>query len=228
MILFDQLRISDDGTLLFINAHVNKATPYQGVYIKSITIMTATNSSGEIIVSEGDPYCPTEDYIYKKEFNLADRLREINLVIDKTVLNEAFINTDSEGKAIDSSKPTAKVDFSKSDFSRDLFFVYVECNPMNEAIAQQCCIPCSERRETTLGVTFDYNMLYQAVMNLTRELAADCTIPKNFIDFILQWDAFKAAVDTEHYIPAINFYNNMFGGRNSITGVGSSKCGCHG
>lgn len=230
MVIFDQLRISDNGELLFINAHVNRATPYNNVYIKSITIMTATDDSGKIIVSESDPDCPNDNYIYKKLYSLSDKVREINLVLGKPELNEAFNNTNlSNGNALDASKPTAKVDFSYSDFTKALFFVYIECSPMDEATAIQCCIPCSERKETTLGVTFDYNMLYQAVMNFTRELADDCEIPKNFIDFILQWDAFKAAVDTEHYIPAINFYNNLFGGRNSITGIGGTKrCGCHG
>ena len=34
MILFDQLRISDDGKRLYINAHVNKADYFANVYIQ--------------------------------------------------------------------------------------------------------------------------------------------------------------------------------------------------
>ena len=41
MVIFDQLRISDDGKELFINAHVNKASIYDNVKITSITIMSA-------------------------------------------------------------------------------------------------------------------------------------------------------------------------------------------
>lgn len=227
MVLFDQLRISDDGKRLYINAHVNKADPFKDVTIESLTIMTAMNDAGTMQVSETDPYAPTDNYIYKKVFT--DHPKEVSLVIDKNALNEAFNNTNSSGEAISKNKPTAKVDFSHKDFTNDLFFVYITCTPMDEQTAINCCIPCSMREETTLGVTFDYNKLYQAVMNFTKELAEDCEIPKNFIDFILQWDAFKAAVDTEHYVPAVKFYNNLFGGRDSITGLGGTKgCGCHG
>lgn len=45
MILFDQLRISDDGKRLYINAHVNKADYFANVYIDSIVIMTADKVS---------------------------------------------------------------------------------------------------------------------------------------------------------------------------------------
>ena len=58
MILFDQLRISDDGKRLYINAHVNKADYFANVYIDSIVIMTADK------VSETAPGTPTSDYVY--------------------------------------------------------------------------------------------------------------------------------------------------------------------
>ena len=82
---------------------------------------------------------------------------------------------------------------------------------------------------TTLGVTFDETLLYQKVMQFTKELADSCAVSKGFIDMILLWNGFKAAVDTEHYLPAIDFWKKMFYGHHGINGLSSSKpCGCHG
>jgi hypothetical protein len=88
-----------------------------------------------------------------------------------------------------------------------------------------------------LGVTFDENLLYQRVMQYTKSLADNCKIPVAFMDFILLWNAFKASVETEHYIPAIKYYNmlfgkdadgNPYGAYDKTSGVISKPCGCHG
>ena len=66
-------------------------------------------------------------------------------------------------------------------------------------------------------------------MQYTRELAETCTIPKNFIDLILLWNGFNAAVETEHYLPAVDFYNKIFGRGSTFNGSYNGKgCGCHG
>lgn len=89
--------------------------------------------------------------------------------------------------------------------SKTLFFVYIKCKGTPGS-----CTPCRLDEETTLGVVFDENVLHQKVMDYTKELVTDCSVPSAFIDFILLWNAFKSAIETEHYIPAIKFYNMMF------------------
>lgn len=108
--------------------------------------------------------------------------------------------------------------------SKTLFFVYIKCKGTPGS-----CTPCRLDEETTLGVVFDENVLHQKVMDYTKELIADCNVPTAFIDFILLWNAFKSAIETEHYIPAIKFFNMMF------EEVGKScqsrtikTCGCNG
>ena len=70
-------------------------------------------------------------------------------------------------------------------------------------------------------------------MDFTRELAEDCMIPQGFTDFILLWNAFKASIETEHFIPAIEYFNMLFGNTVGGRGINGSidsrrKCGCHG
>lgn len=192
MLIFDQLRLSDDATRLYINVHVNKADYFKDIYLDNIKIMTADK------VSETNPEVPTEDCIFTHTFG--DNIKEVALVL---TVND-FLT------------------LKQSDMSRTLFFIYVKCKGTVGA-----CIPCRLDELTTLGVTFDEKLLYQRVMDYTKSLADDCKIPVGFTDFILLWNAFKASVETEHYIPAIKFWNQLFD-VGTIGNITYKGCVCHG
>ena len=204
MIIFDQIRISDDGKRMYINAHVNKADYFNDIYIDSIVIQTADK------VSETDPGLPTSDYVYIKKAE--ENAKELNLVLEASDLSRSW-----------ESDPNA-IAFGRGDMSKTLFFVYIKCKGTPGS-----CTPCRLDEETTLGVVFDENVLHQRVMDYTKELVADCNVPTAFIDFILLWNAFKSAIETEHYIPAIKFYNMMFDEVGKSCQSRTIKtCGCNG
>lgn len=202
MVIFDQLRISDDGKELYINAHVNTAEGFANRYIKSVSVVTAEN------VSENNPWnlSSSAPVVFKEEYE--EPVKEINLVVN-------CYNTSD--------------DFAKGTFSGDLLFVYVQMVGATDE-----CVPCYMSTDYTVGVTFDERLLYQRVMDYTKGLAKDCSIPSGFIDFILLWNAFKASVETGHYVSAIDFYNLLFGkgAKNSpymkSNTVHTKSCGCHG
>ena len=195
MVLFDQLRISDDGKRMYINVRVNNASYFDNIYLDSLTIVTADK------VSETSPHVPSEDYVYQKTFE--DEVKSAGLVLLPTDFNEQYM---------------------KSSFSGDLFFVYVKVKGTPDP-----CTPCTLDEEITLGVTFDEGLLYQRVMQYTKDLADSCQIPVGLTDLILQWNGFKAAVETEHYIPAIKYYNMMFNSPDVGRGTFTTKhCGCNG
>ena len=151
-------------------------------------------------VSEAAPELVTDDYIYQLTFE--GNIKEAALVLT---------SADFDG-------------YTKGNLSGDLFFVYFKVKGVPDP-----CTPCRLDEETTLGVTFDENILYQRVMGYTKGLADTCNIPMGFTDFILQWNAFKASIETEHYIPAIKFWNMLFENSNHIAGYRTTKpCGCHG
>lgn len=203
MVIFDQLRISDNGKYLYINAHVNKASYFNNIYIKKVTILTADQ------VSETDPTVPTSNYIY--QYTVAEKQKEINLVLDSSDFQKVW-----------EEDPKAAM-FKQEDISNTLFFVYIECYGI-----PGICTPCRLDELTTLGVVFDENILYQRVMDYTKELTDDCCVHTGFTDFILLWYAFKAAIETEHYIAAIKFYNMLFGDLNNNYIKYTGGCGCHG
>lgn len=195
MIIFDQLRISDDGKSMYINLHVNGADYFDNIYLDSLTIMTADK------VLETNPYAPTEDYIYRKVFE--GNQKTADLVLTANDFNEAF-NTSCMGNK--------------------LFFVYVKVKGTPDP-----CTPCTLDEEVTLGVTFDENLLYQRVMDYTKQMADDCKTPVGFTDFILKWNAFKASIETEHFIPAIKYWQMLFeDGSYDVNRNIIKPCGCHG
>ena len=204
MIIFDQLRISDDGKRMYINAHVNKADYFNDIYIDSIVIQTADK------VSETDPGLPTSDYVYIQK--VEENTKELNLVLEASDLSKSW-----------ESDPNA-IAFNRRDMSKTLFFVYIKCKGTPGSYT-----PCRLDEETTLGIVFDDNVLHQKVMDYTKELVADCNVPSEFINFILLWNAFKSAIETEHYIPAIKFFNMMFDEVGKSCQSRTIKtCGCNG
>lgn len=198
MVIIDQLRVSDNGNQLYLDVHVNQADFFENFYLDKIIIKTADT------VSEVASELYENDYIYEKVFY--GNVKEAHLVLNPT---------DAE------FTPTAP-----NNFSQQLFFVYIICKSIG---APNPCIPCRLDELTTIAVTFDENLLYQKVMSYTKELAKDCVKPsKDFVDFILMWNTFKASVETEHWNSAIRFYNMLFayiGKNNSKT---LKRCGCHG
>jgi hypothetical protein len=153
-------------------------------------------------VSEADPLSPGNEYIY--EYTVEGNIKELHAVLTPAMMNEHF---------------------DKCSFSEDLLFVYIVCKG---SVGE--CTPCRLDELTTLGVTFDEALLHQQVLAYTQQLAADCTVPQGFTDFILLWQAFKSAIETEHYIPAIKYWNMLFDNHAGSGGYIGNKgdCGCHG
>lgn len=345
MVVFDQLRISDDGQCLHIDAHVNKASYFDNVYLDKVTICT------EEQVNETNPESYGNDYVYQQQVSATEEIKQVydkvqvlseQKVMDKessfgglgidvesienadtnymsfvfsgkysvldtgytpkmvvataafnpyednlnnqeilfTVDGEAFegkghrvwqfkgkgevkkntkvyfyiYNQTSNGTysyvtldttddfnfqhflwQVYSVMPESNLkevhlvlsanslneNFTECDLSKHMFFVYIECTgtPSSDT-------PCT-LDETAVGVTFDYGVIFNQAMGYTRELSDSCNIPSNFIDFILNTDALKISLETEHYIPAINFWKRLLGMKGSVTST-TKPCGCHG
>ena len=149
-------------------------------------------------VSETDPATPGDQCIY--HLKVEGNQKELHLVLSAL----------------------SDFDITDNTLSNKLLFVYVICKGTPDP-----CTPCRLDEMTTLGVTFDTGLLYQMMMQYTRELNRDCEIPKGMIDMMMLYNGFKAAVETEHYIPAIDFWKRLFldGGQPMNL---TKPCGCHG
>lgn len=195
MVIFDQLKISDDGRQLYVDAHVSVADCFDAVTIQSLYICLGSQVYETLTI---DP--ESNGHIYHKTYD-AD-VKEIH----------ECISIDDENLI-----------YNKTNFSQDLLFVYVGCNTVPEG-----CECYTHVGKYILGVTLDEALLYQRVMQFTKDLAQDCQVPVGFTDFILLWNAFKASVETDHFIPAIKYYNMLFDRSNGVSVEPFKPCGCHG
>lgn len=212
-VIFDQLKISDGGDRLYIDIHVNNASVYSDFYLDTLTVVTADKVKEMTSLAS-----PTKDFIYKYTFS--GNQKGSTITLDKSSFDAAVVNTNSSGQAIDSSIAIADTAYTKASFAGEMFFVYVKCKRTGSTD-----LPCNVGGLYNVGVIFDTELLYQKAMAHTKELADTCGVSKGFTDFILLWNAFKAAVETGHYISAIKFYNQLFS--NTVVS-NTNPCSCHG
>ena len=107
------------------------------------------------------------------------------------------------------------------NLNQDLLFVYVKIKG-----TPSIDTPCGMDNITTLGVVSNLYPLYQHAFSYIKELSNTCSIPKNFINYILQYKAFELAVKTGHYTKAIKYWKKFFMGiKDSVI---TSNCGCYG
>lgn len=214
-VIFDQLKVSDDGKKLFIKGHVNDLSYFDDVYLDNITIQTSDK------VSETLPLPPTEGFIYKASF--AAQSKNFDLTVDVASFDTAFLNWNpTTGLPIDDSNPYADTKFDGTCLDNVLFFVYVK---VTGEPTSDC--PCNLDRQVTVGVAFNEDNFYDKVMSYTNAIAKSCVTSNGFVDFLLEWNAYKAAVETEHFLDAIKYYDMMF--NTNTDGTTTSKnCNCHG
>lgn len=109
------------------------------------------------------------------------------------------------------------------NISKNLFFVYVMTSPDSIPAADT---PCGEDNVYTMGVTSYLYPIYKKALNYVKDLEQSCLIPKNFINYILQYKAFKLAIKIGQYTEAIKYWKKFF--MNIKESVIPSNCGCHG
>ena len=89
MVIFDQLRISDNGSQLLLNVHVNKAAYFDNIELARVVIQTSDQ------VSETDPLTPGDSYIYNLQ--VESGIRELNLVLDaNTDFDKVWADSDRD------------------------------------------------------------------------------------------------------------------------------------
>lgn len=161
------------------------------------------------------------------------------LIIDAVVRNEPYFDNvyidkiviDNQDTYVDTGMPSSKpiyehvipvytkngktnkqkhirLELESIDLGRpltDMFFVYIQTKGTPAPTT-----PCSLDHKTTLGTVLDMYPLYQASINMLKELSQCCEVPQDFIDFMLRIKAIELSIKTGNYIEAIGFYNHFF------------------
>lgn len=169
-----------------------------------------------------------------------------NLIIDIVVKDLKYytdvyidsINIDTQDTFIESG-PSSKVVYTKviegdtksvrlelgvgdllPSLNDNLFFVYVKTKG-----TPSIDTPCGMDDIYTLGITLNVCSIYNNIMQSVKEVANNCSIPKNFIDSYLRFKAFELCINTGHYTEAVNYYNRFIKGKSTPV---TNNCDCYG
>jgi hypothetical protein len=119
------------------------------------------------------------------------------------------------------SQKHIRLDLTPLDLNLDgLLFVYVRTKG-----SPTMDVPCGMDNITTMGTVSNMYPFYQQAMNYIKELANNCSVPQNFIDYILRLKALELSVRTGNYPDAINYYNRFFSGK-AKSSIRKGGCNC--
>lgn len=250
MVQFQELRITPDGNTLIIDVAIKDLRYYDNVGLDTILIDTQDTFTAEgpsskavkfpVINSidaesfeqEFDSYyyfkgTLKEGFLYT--FKVPDPTGEYT-INGNTYSSEKLttgIHKYEKGKLVAVTTPikSYSIEINKNDstltFKDNLLFVYVKTNG-----TPALDTPCGMDNITTLGVVSNLYPLYQHAFSYIKELGDTCSIPKNFINYILQYKVFELAIKTGHYTKAIKYWKKFFMGiKDSVI---TSNCGCYG
>jgi hypothetical protein len=120
-------------------------------------------------------------------------------------------------KTVDITIDIAAFDPKKTSLNEDILYCWFEATgtPSSDT-------PCGMDNTYTLGIAINLRPIYNKGMAFFKEMENNCSMPKEFINFILEYKALDLALKTENYIQANKYWNKFFKG----TKVTSIKTGC--
>lgn len=153
-----------------------------------------------------------------------------NVYIDSIIIDtqDTYISNGPSSKSLYSTKLTEEntknirliLDTIDLGSLNNLFFVYVRTKGTPSADT-----PCGMDNITTMGIVTNMYPFYQQAMNYIGEIADTCSVPQNFIDYILKIKALELAVKTGNYPDAIKYYNKFFKNKEGII-IKKGGCSC--
>lgn len=201
MVVFDELRITNDGECLVIDVRIRKESIYSNVSITNIVIGTHKN------YGEGESKGTTIDFTSLNQYE--DDNRHVLLRLYNYDLNPIAEEKDKD----------------YIDLKKDLIYVYVDTTPLQT----ECDLPCDMMQTHNIGVTLYMGDIYNTFMQYMNELnnkSCDNQVPQNLIDLILEYTALTTALDSKHFIKANEFYAKWFA--SDRCNIPKSNCGCNG
>lgn len=198
MIQFNELRITEDNKCLIIDVQIQDSKYFEGAYIDTIRVDNQDTYVGDSASSESVLVYKSSDHSYTALNELGDNARHVRLEITKPLL----------------------------DFCKNMFFVYVTVGVENAPNHGEA--PCICSQDTEVAAVANLYPIYQNLMSGIREIAEDCTIPQNFINSFLQFQAVNTALEGGNYPLAIKYWNKFYKNTGPSPKVISKGCGCHG
>lgn len=204
MVRFNELRITEDRKCLIVDCEIERVGLYSDMYIESIYV--------DYYKFAGSFAFPTDKgyLLYEKGED------DIELKAVRTSMNEQdLLNTQ----------------FGIETFEDGLFFVTVVCG--GDPRPQIINLPCGSDSYMDTQAVIDWKGFYERGMGYISALYSGCgdkcSIPAGFEDFVLLWNAFKAAIASCDWPMVVKLWDRILRSRlalDSSCGRVISDCGC--
>lgn len=198
MVVFDELRITEDGGALIINAHLRKEIVEQD-YANCISEIWVCDSSG---YKEGAPSDanPIGAKVYSYAPSTGER-HKVDIIVQPT---------DSQ------DLPT--------NFKGRLLFVYAVVHTIDEPVLP-CSCARNPTIGVTMDMGTVYKQFMSYIDELCNTDSCSRANTKGLTDFILRFNSLLLAMDSRHYTKGIEFFDKWFSKDSKTV---PSECGCHG
>lgn len=218
MVIINELRITPDGKNLIVEATVENLRYYKQVYIDSVVIDTQDTFSANG-PSSNPVYTTSFEYTHD---NISTREDCSPVVVQGGNCECGDVYTSQKHGRKNIRLILSAKDLGRATLDNDIFFVYIIATGVPEPYT-----PCGMDNSTVMGIAYNLRPLYNLGMGYIRELADNCSMPKNFIDYILRFKAFELSLRTGNYTLAIDYWKRFF--KNKTSSISKPKgCGCHG
>ena len=214
MIVFNNIRISQDDKYITIDAEIENNKYYENMYIDSVIIDNQDTFS---------PNGPSSNpiYTYKAQPLNSDIYTENDLA--NKVTDEDNIPVQDKNNTYYSRKvhlELTKVDLNLATLEKNIFFIYIVAGGVPAPNT-----PCGYDNNIAVKVLVNTYPIYRNIMNYIKELGNICSVPYNLIDKSLQLKMLDISIQTGNNIEAINIWKKYF--MDNITNE-PINCNCNG
>lgn len=205
MVIFNELRITENGKCIIVDCEVENVDVYSDMYIQSIYLEYYKNATSASMPS-------SKAYLLYENKDGDTSVKGKRLTFQKELL--------------------PATEFGISGFEGGLFYVIVNCDGTLPASISS--MPCGYDSTTDVGAILDWKTFYSRGMSYVSSITAGCSKP-NFCDnpvafeeFLLLWNALKLALSTCNWDMVSELWDRFLrvsvGGTSST--VVSGGCGC--
>ena len=191
MVTFNELRITEDNKYLVIDVSIDPDSCFNDVTLDTILI-----DNQDTYIDNGPSSNPILNINIKNDYTkvLVDTSECYTSVYADTQEYECYVKDDNKH---------ARVFISLEEYgikSTDMLFIYV----MTEGTPS-----CNIDKSYILGTVVNLYYIYTKAMGYIREIECACSVPKHFVDFILNIKAIELCIKTGNYTQAIKYWNRV-------------------
>ena len=203
MIIFNELRITEDGGCIVVDCEIEGVDIYKDMYITSVYLEYYKNANAASMPS-GKAYC-----LYENKTD-DQSIRAVRLSFPKTKL--PFTN------------------FGVNTLDGGLFYVIVNCDGHFNGNPND--YPCRYDETTKIGAVLDWKLFYDRGMNYVVSLFSGCDPCPDysaFEHFAVLWNALKMALSTCDWNLVADLWDKFLLAPEGVVAPAVSRrggCGC--